>query len=187
MKIKLTLVALLFACALPAAASAQRNTNTRNGNGANSNSANSNGGGNANANANANAARENNNNRRPQRPLVLNALPDLAFKSEKFIETAGETRAVIVVTNQGKGASQMCRIRLNVLKGMDKDSPVEKLWETDIPPLKPGEDATITIDIAPSTFVGKSRTVILDFTNKVKESDESNNFSFSNFPPQGFK
>ncbi|MDT7541796.1 MAG: hypothetical protein QOE33_1700 [Acidobacteriota bacterium] len=163
MKIKLSFVALLLACALLPAVSAQENSN------------------------NGNSNREPNNSRRPPRPPIYAGLPDLTIKSAKFIEAKDETRAIVIVSNAGKAPSPMCRLRLNVLKGVNKDSPLAKLWETDVPPLKPSEDATINIDIAPDKFSVGARTLIVDFYNKVKESNESNNESFSNFPPQGFK
>ncbi|MCA1817827.1 MAG: hypothetical protein LC746_15810 [Acidobacteria bacterium] len=128
----------------------------------------------------------NNSRQRPPRPQV-SLPPDLTIKSAKYIEVKDSTQAIVVVANAGKGSAPKSRIRLDVFKGVTKESGVKKYYWTDVPPLKPGEETTVTFEIAPDKFAGGARLVTVDPDNKVKESDETNNESFTNFPAQGFK
>ena len=112
----------------------------------------------------------------PQRPVKVE-LPDLRITSVVI----GGGKMDVEVTNMCKGAAGGNRLILFLHEGPDKKSKVGEQVGLDVPPLKAGEKATLTFDMQQygskyTTFTGRYYHLLVDETNKVKESQEGNNY-----------
>ncbi|MFL6332035.1 MAG: CARDB domain-containing protein [Pyrinomonadaceae bacterium] len=112
----------------------------------------------------------------PQRPVKV-ALPDLRITS--VIIDAGKMD--VEVTNMCKGTAGGNRLILSLYEGPDKKSKVGEQVGLDVPPLKAGEKTTLTFDMQQygskyTSFAGRYFHLLVDETNKVKESQEGNNY-----------
>lgn len=112
----------------------------------------------------------------PARPVKVE-LPDLRIMS---VVINGGTMD-IEVANMCKGGAGSNRLVLAILDGPDKKSKGGVQYELDVPLLKGGEKTTLHFDIEKyggkfTSFAGRYYHLLVDATNKVKESQEGNNY-----------
>ena len=110
------------------------------------------------------------------RPVKVE-LPDLRITSVAI----DGGKMDVEVTNMCKGAAGSSRLFLSLNEGPDKKSKPGEEVRLDVPPLKGGEKTTLHFDMQQygskyTTFVGRYYHLLVDETNKVKESQEGNNY-----------
>jgi hypothetical protein len=124
----------------------------------------------------ASTARAQRPNPAPLRPVKVE-LPDLRITS--VVIDGGKMD--IEVTNMCKGGAGANRLMLLVNEGPDKKSKPGDQFELDVPLLKGGEKTVLKFDMQQygskyTTFEGRYYHLLVDAKNKVKESQESNNY-----------
>jgi subtilase family serine protease len=102
-----------------------------------------------------------------------NSLPDLVVKEIKY-ETSPDTIRVRVL-NQGTGVSSSCYLALLSMVGENAALGTKRVWTIEIPALQPGKGFSNTIVVSPLTQSNGPWKAVVDRSNKVKESNESNN------------
>ena len=105
-------------------------------------------------------------------PVAINKLPDLIVNDIIF-ETPTKVR--VSVLNQGKGGSSSCYLALITEVKDAAITTKQRVWTIEIPALAAGKEFSNTIDVAPLTFSQGPWRALVDRSNTVKESDESNN------------
>jgi hypothetical protein len=101
-------------------------------------------------------------------------LPDLVVKEIIFDPSPAKIR--VRVLNQGTGASASCHLALQ--SGLRNDPIVptkQRVWTIEIPALAAGKGFSNTIDVSPLTQTDGPWKAIIDRSNAVVESNESNN------------
>ena len=116
----------------------------------------------------------------PNKPPPQLALLDLQIKSLEFVKT----QARVQVINVGTVAAGRFTVRVNLLAADNIDGRIVKSFDKIVPGLAANATVPVVIDVAPSNLLGP-RTVVLDAKNEVKETNETNNRQYSNFPPAG--
>jgi hypothetical protein len=104
-------------------------------------------------------------------------LPDLRITKVSI----NGSKMDVEVTNMCKAAAGGNRLVLLLNEGPDKKSKPGEQVELDVPPLKGGEKTTLTYDMLQygskyTTFMGRYYHLLVDGTNKVKETEEGNNY-----------
>lgn len=116
-------------------------------------------------------------------PYVATSLPDLTIKQYEFV-SHNDKWVRVLVTNEGKTASQACRLELAIRK--INGSAVTRSASETVPALGAGKEEWITINtsgILQSAVSLKDDTSFrlrVDETNNVPESNEDNNESWHN-------
>lgn len=119
----------------------------------------------------------------PARPRVAADLPDLTIKQYEFVSTNDKWLRV-QVANQGKAASQPCRLELAIRK-INGVGATRTASET-IPAIGPGKEEWVTVNtsgILQAALSLKEDTTFrlrVDETGIVAESNEDNNETWHN-------
>ena len=101
-------------------------------------------------------------------------LPDLVVKEISFESTPDTIR--VRVMNQGGTASASCHLALiSMLAENASLETKQRVWNIQIPELQPGKSFENTILVAPLKQSQGPWKALVDRSNKVKESNESNN------------
>jgi hypothetical protein len=106
-------------------------------------------------------------------PVAKNNLPDLVVKEIVFEPSLDSIR--VRVMNQGASASSVCYLALMSMAGENAALGSKRVWSIEIPALQGGEDFSNTIVVSPLTQANGPWKAVVDRSNKVKESNESNN------------
>lgn len=124
-------------------------------------------------------------------------LPDLVFGKVEYEEggqglTPGyhKAKASFCVKNAGTAKAGPFQVRLTIHSGDDQHSGlVGEPTYANFNPMSPGTEvcSSISLEGPNPIFIGKSRLLWIDPGNvgMVKESNEDNNKSWTNFPPKG--
>lgn len=107
---------------------------------------------------------------RVPRPTIK--LPDLFVKEIVFESEPSVIR--VRVMNQG-GASSACHLALMSMLGEDASLGAKRVWTIEIPALEAGKGFSNTIDVSPLKHPNGPWRAVVDRSNVVKESNESNN------------
>jgi CARDB protein len=102
-----------------------------------------------------------------------NNLPDLVVKEILYDSAPDKIR--VRVMNQGSGPSSICHLALVSMVGQDASLGTKRVWSMEIPALQSGKGFSNTIVISPLTQSNGPWKAVVDRSNKVKESNESNN------------
>ena len=105
------------------------------------------------------------------------ALPDLVVTG---ISYEANNKVRVRVLNQGKGSSGKCYLALMMLSGGGPASAPQKVWTIEIPPLAAGKGFSMPISIAPKTWVDVAFKALVDRSDNVRETNETNNELFNN-------
>lgn len=101
-------------------------------------------------------------------------LPDLVVKEISFESTPDKIR--VRVMNQGGTPSASCHLALMSMVGDDTSlGTKQRVWTIAIPALEPGKGFSNTIVVAPLTQSNGPWKALVDRSDSVKESNESNN------------
>jgi hypothetical protein len=109
------------------------------------------------------------------------AVPDLIVKEIVFDSTPNKIR--VRVMNEGTGAASQCYLALVSGLGNDSSLGTKRTWTIEIPELQAGKGFSNTIDVWPLTHSHGPWRAVVDRSNTVKESNESNNQLA--YPPTG--
>lgn len=108
-------------------------------------------------------------------PIATNKLPDLIV-SEIVFEKSGRTKIRVRVLNKGTAASSTCHLALMSQIGDDASiTTKQRVWTIEFPALEPGKGLSQVINVLPLTQAHGSWKAVIDRSNVVKESNESNN------------
>ena len=100
--------------------------------------------------------------------------PDLVISQIIFEQSPAKIR--VRVMNIGKGASTSCFLALASGAGDDPSLGTKKrVWSIPVPALEPGKGFSSIIDVSPLTQTNGPWKAIVDRSNTVKESNETNN------------
>lgn len=99
--------------------------------------------------------------------------PDLVVTQILFEQSPARIR--IRVRNVGSGASTSCFLALASGAGDDPALGTKRVWSIPVPALQAGKGFSSVIDVAPLTQTNGPWKAIVDRSDAVKESDESNN------------
>jgi len=116
-----------------------------------------------------------NANRMPKPNVEPAVLPDLVVTEISYDKT-GVVR--VQVMNQGNGNAKSSHLALMIMKGDGPASGHGKVWTVAVPALKAHKGYLATFDIAPFKYADHAFTALVDRSDEVKESDESNNERF---------
>jgi CARDB len=101
-------------------------------------------------------------------------LPDLVVKEITFESAPDQIR--VRVMNQGGTASANCHLALMSMAGDDASlGTKQRVWTIAIPALQPGKGFSNTIVVAPLNQSNGPWKALVDRSDSVKESNESNN------------
>lgn len=104
-------------------------------------------------------------------------LPDLVVEGINYDQAS---TVHVSVMNQGNGNAKSCHLALMILKDNGPASAPQKVFTVAVPPLKAHKGYSATFIIAPFTFADRAFLALVDRSDEVKESDESNNKRFDN-------
>ena len=106
-------------------------------------------------------------------PNAVDKLPDLIVK--EIVPESTPTKIRVRVMNQGRGTSSTCYLALMSMVGIDPSLGTKRVWTIEIPELQAGKGFSNTIDVSPLTQGHGNWRALVDRSNTVKESIESNN------------
>ena len=106
-------------------------------------------------------------------PVAKNNLPDLVVKEILFESSLNEIR--VRVLNQGNTASSNCYVGLFSMMGENAALGTKRAWTIEIPALQPGKGYSRKILVSPLTHANGPWKAVVDRSNQIKESNESNN------------
>jgi hypothetical protein len=108
-------------------------------------------------------------------PTSSLSAPDLVVTEIIFEQSSAKVR--VRVMNIGSGASTICFLAL--VSGAGDDDPSlatqKRVWSVAVPALEPGKGFSTVIDVSPLTQINGPWTAIVDRSDAVKESNETNN------------
>lgn len=100
--------------------------------------------------------------------------PDLVVKEIVFDQAPSQIR--VRVLNQGTGAAGSCHLALQSMLRNDPVVPTkQRVWTIEIPPLAAGKGFSNVIDVTPLTQKDGPWRAMIDRSNVIAESNESNN------------
>lgn len=106
--------------------------------------------------------------------LTFDDAPDLIVKEIVFEQSPSQIR--VRVMNQGTGPSSECHLALQTKVGNDASLPTkQRVWTISVPALEAGKGFSDVIDVAPLTQSNGPWSATVDRSNKVAESNETNN------------
>lgn len=106
-------------------------------------------------------------------PRPTSKLPDLIVKEIVFESSPAMIR--VNVMNKGAESSASCHLALISMFGEDASLGAKRVWTIEIPALEAGKSFSNTIEVSPLTQSNGPWRAVIDRSNVVKESNESNN------------
>lgn len=106
-------------------------------------------------------------------PVATNKLPDLVVKKISYGSPAD--KIMVEVKNEGGGASATCYLALRSGAVENPALGAKRVWSVSIPSLATGQTYSTEIVVSPLTISDGPWKAVVDRSNVVKESNESNN------------